>query len=324
VTNKAFDQKLDALLALRNDPNSPDLVSQLRKALNDRNNYYVAKAAGLVAEFSLTNLIPDLITAFDRFLEGGAKLDSQCWAKQAVAEALAELGHDDSAVFIKGSKHFQPEPIFGGQQDTAIRLRGTCTLALAQCKLSEHELLARLVDLLGDPEKGVRMEAIRAIGLCTRRDAVLLLRVKATAGDGEPEVIGQCLTTLLEIDAEDQVNYVMRFLDVSEDLRFEALAALGDCRDPRGAQALIDKLKHTDEQDIEEEIIMALGRSRHEIAVDYLLAKIEHGAVRDAATCITALARGPARHHVLERIRKLAQGRMSGDLNRLIAKEFAD
>lgn len=307
MTGKAYDQKLDALLALRNDPNSPDLAAQLRKALRDRSNYYVAKAAGLVGEFSLAALIPDLIAAFDRFLEGGAKLDSQCWATQAIAQALAELGHDDPAVFVKGAKHFQPEPVFGGQQDTAIRLRGICTLALVQCKLSEHELLTRLVDLLGDTEKSVRMEAIRAIGQCTGRDAALLLRVKATAGDSEPEVIGQCLTTLLEIDADDQVGYVMRFLNDSEDLRFEALAALSECRDPSAAKALIDALDRDEYYAVREGIFQALGRSRHKQAVDFLLTVIENGNTSDGATCLNAIARGPQRDLIRERVEQIVK-----------------
>jgi HEAT repeat protein len=276
VTSKAYDQKLDALLALRGNQNSDDVVLHLRKALRDRSNYYVAKAAALVAELALTSLKPDLVEAFDRFLAGGAKLDPQCWAKQAIAEALAELGHDDPIVFIKGTQHFQPEPVWGGQQDTAVRLRGVCTLALIQCKISEFELLSRLVELLGDPEKGVRIEAVRAIGQCSSRDAGLLLRVKATAGDTEAEVIGQCLTTLLDMNADEHVAYVSRFLNASDDVRFEALAALSECRDPRGAQVLIDSIKRTRDLEIKEEMIWAIGRSRHPVAVTRAGARANH------------------------------------------------
>ena len=323
MTGKAYDQKLDALLALRNDPSSAEVVPQLRKALRDRSNYYVAKAARLVAEFVLTALKQDLVEAFDRFLVGSAKLDPQCWAKQAIAEALAELGHDDPAVFIKGTEHFQSEPVWGGQQDTAVRLRGICTLALVQCKLSEFELLARLVDLLGDPEKGVRMEAIRAIGQCSGREAGLLLRVKATAGDTEAEVTGQCLFTLLEMAPDEHLTYVSRFIDMSDDVRFEALAALSECKDPRAAQTLIDCLKRTQEIDVREQMIMALGRSRHQVAIEYLLAQIESGRIPEASACITALARGPSRESVREAIVELFHRRSNDALNRLVAKEFA-
>jgi HEAT repeat protein len=318
VTGKAYDQKLDALLALRNDPSSPEVVPQLRKALRDRSNYYVAKAAALVAEFVLIGLKQDLVDAFDRFLAGGAKLDPQCWAKQAIAEALAGLGHDDPAIFIKGTEHFQPEPVWGGQQDTAIRLRGICTLALVQCKLSEHELLTRLVDLLGDPEKGVRMEAIRAIGQCTSRDAVLLLRVKATAGDSEADVIGQCLTTLLEIDADEQVGYVMGFLNDSDDLRFEALAALSECRDPSAGKALIDALDRDEYYAVRDEIFQALGRCRHKQAIDFLADVIENGNTSDAAACINAIAGGPQRDEIRERIEQIVNRRG----NDALAKKF--
>ncbi|MEO5862810.1 MAG: HEAT repeat domain-containing protein [Burkholderiales bacterium] len=288
----------------------------------DRNNYYVAKAAALVAELALTSLKPDLVEAFERFLTGGAKLDPQCWAKQAIAESLAELGHDDQLVFIKGTQHFQPEPVWGGQQDTAVRLRGVCTLALIQCKISEFELLSRLVDILGDPEKGVRMEAIRAIGQCSSPDASLLLRVKATAGDTETEVTGQCLVTLLDMGADQHIAYVSRFLNASDDIRFEALAALSECRDPRSAQLLIDSIKHAQDIDIKEEMILALGRSRHQVAMDFLLAEIENGRIQNASVCITALARGPSRDSLSEQVTNIVHRRANEILNRLVAKEF--
>ncbi len=322
MTSKAYDQKLDALLALRGNQNSDDVVLQLRKALRDRSNYYVAKAAALIAELALASLKPDLVEAFDRFLVGEAKLDPQCWAKQAIAEALADLGHDDPILFIKGTRQFQPDPVWGGQQDTAVRLRGVCTLALIQCKISEFEVLSRLVDLLGDPEKGVRMEAVRAIGQCSGRDAGLLLRVKATAGDTETEVTGQCLVTLLDMGADDHIEYVSRFLNASDDIRFEALAALSECRDPRGAQVLIDSIKHDHDIDIKEEMILALGRSRHQVAVDFLLAEIENGRIQDASACLTALARGPSREQMREQITIFVHRRANEELKRLVAKEF--
>ena len=324
MTGKAYDQKLDALFALRGNQNSDAAVPHLRKALRDRSNYYVAKAAALVAELGLKLLMPDLVEAFDRFLAGGAKLDAQCWAKQAIAEALAELGHDDPVVFIKGIQHFQPEPVWGGQQDTAVRLRGICTLALVQCNISEFELLTRLVGLLGDPEKGVRMEAIRAIGQCTGRDAGLLLRVKATAGDSDAEVTGQCLATLLDMDADEHLAYVSRFLTASDDVRFEALAALSECRDPRGAQEIINSLKRSQDIDIQEEMMLALGRSRHQLAVDFLLQEVEHGKVASASVCVIALARGAAKETVREQIAELVRRRAIEALTRLAAKEFAE
>jgi HEAT repeat protein len=305
VSNKAFDAKLDALLALRDNADGAARTASLRKALRDRSNYYVAKAAGLVAEFSLRTLIPDLIAAFDRFFDGGAGLDAQCRAKLAIIEALAELGFDDPAVFLTAGACVQMEPVFGGTEDTAVLLRGTSTLALVQCKWSEHELLTRLVDVLADREKGVRMEAIRAIGQCTARDAALLLRVKANAGDDEAEVIGQCFTTLLEIDAENQVAYVLRFLNADEALRFEALATLSECRDSRAADALIDILEQAEPIAHRSEIFQALGRSRHKHALDFLLATIETGNTADGLSSLTALMQGPQRESIGDHVAEI-------------------
>ena len=324
MSNKAFDQKLDALLELRDAADASERLMRLRKALCDRSNYYVAKAAALVAEFSLTALIPDLIATFDHFLEGGAKFDPQCWGKQAIAEALAELGHDQPAVFVKGSAHVQMEPVFGGKEDTAIRLRGACTLALVQCKWSEYELLTHLVNILADAEKGVRMEAIRAIGQCTARDAALLLRVKANAGDPEPEVIGQCLATLLEIDAENQLDYVRHFLHAEEDLRFEALVALSECRDPRAVNALVDVINRDEHRAIRHEIFQVLGRSRHKHAADFLLNAIQTGNTTDAAASIGAVLQGPARESLRVRVTEIVRQRGTAVLTKQLATILAE
>ncbi len=55
VDKQAFDRKLDEIQALRADP-SPE--NALRKALADRNNYLVAKAAAIMTERGFHELIP--------------------------------------------------------------------------------------------------------------------------------------------------------------------------------------------------------------------------------------------------------------------------
>jgi HEAT repeat protein len=66
---EAFDRKLAELTALRENPDSPETLAQLRKALKDRSNYIVAKVAALVGDLGAAALIPDLLAAFDRFLK---------------------------------------------------------------------------------------------------------------------------------------------------------------------------------------------------------------------------------------------------------------
>ena len=92
---EAFERKLEALAALRAAASPEAAIDPLRKALKDRSNYLVSKAATLAGELRLTALAPDLLHAFDRFMTGPSKTDPQCWAKDAIVKALKDLNHDD-------------------------------------------------------------------------------------------------------------------------------------------------------------------------------------------------------------------------------------
>ena len=89
---------MDALRNIAEDAR----IEPLRKALGNRNNFVVAKAADLLRESQLEQLIPELLTAFDRFFENPGKSDPQCWAKNALSRALAALQHHDPDVFLRG------------------------------------------------------------------------------------------------------------------------------------------------------------------------------------------------------------------------------
>src|SRR5262249_19055805 len=106
---QAFDKKIEALKELRSLPDSATAGAGLRKALKDRSNYLVSKAAAIVAELNLTDLIPDLLAAFERFLIDPVKSDPQCWAKLAIVKALKDLGHREPDVFLRGLTHIQLE-----------------------------------------------------------------------------------------------------------------------------------------------------------------------------------------------------------------------
>ena len=78
----------------------------------------------------LEELAPDLLRAFDRLMEKPVERDPQCWGKNAIVQALVALEHREAAPFVRGIRHIQIEPVWGGQEDTAPTLRGTCALAL--------------------------------------------------------------------------------------------------------------------------------------------------------------------------------------------------
>jgi HEAT repeat protein len=234
VAKEGLQEKIAAVEGLRFAPQAA--LEPLRKALRDRSHLLCAKAAVLAGDLLLREAIPDLIEAFDRFLKDPAKTDPQCRAKIAIVKALKDLGHDDPGVFLRGIAHRQTFI------DAESTLRGACALALVACSLPRETILLHLADVLADPEMRVRIDAARAIAQLPGQDSILMLRVKAQAGDKEPAVIGQCFLSLLGIDPLASIPFVARFLtSPEEDLRFEAAAALGECPHPLAVETLIGR-----------------------------------------------------------------------------------
>jgi len=137
VAKQAFEKKLAELEALRHASDPATVRDALRNALKDRNNYLVSKAAAMVGDLRIEDLMDDLIAAFGRFFADPVKSDPQCWAKNAIAKALKDLGCRQASVFRRGVDHVQLEPVWGGSADSAATLRGACTLALADCQMDD-------------------------------------------------------------------------------------------------------------------------------------------------------------------------------------------
>src|SRR5581483_10225271 len=82
-------------------------------------------------------------------------------------------------------------------------------------------------------DKTVRIDAARAIEQLNRAEGALLLRLKVLAGDPDPDVMGQCFSSMLNLAPYAVVAFVARFLKSrSEDIQLEAASALAQCRDP--------------------------------------------------------------------------------------------
>jgi HEAT repeat protein len=324
MSKKALEQKLAALEMLRSTAASSPLSPALRKALADPNNYYVSKAAAIAAEFALTDLIPDLTAAFDRFLIDPVKSDPQCWAKNAIAKTLKDFAYDDASFYLRGIKHIQMEPVWGGAEDTAATLRGACAFGLTTCSIPRAEAMRHLVDLLAaDTEKTVRMEAALAIAQLGGIESVLLLRLKALAGDREPEVIGQCFTGLLDLAPGDYVPFVASFLPAGTDVRFEAAAALAELPNPAAVAALTDHFAKSKNAETRRAIVLSLGASRLESAADFLLKVLTDGEIEEAIASVRALAASRFRDDVRDRVRDFAAHRADPRLAAAVLKEFS-
>ncbi len=285
---KKLEEQLEALEQFRQAGASPETTEALRKALRHRSNYYVAKAVRMVAELSLTTLIPDLLTSLDRFFVDPVKSDPQCWAKNAIVQALADLGHTESAVYLRGLHHIQMEPVWGGLSgewlsDSAGPLRARCALALIQCRdLSDVKLLSHLIDVLTDIDKTVRVEAARAIGRIDRAESALLLRLKALLGDREPEVLGACFSALLSFEPAEGIAFVARFLDAGDDAAGEAALALGLTHDAAALKILKDHWERRHDP----VLLTAIALTNLPEALDFLIDQV----AADSLAALEALA----------------------------------
>src|SRR5262249_48107208 len=161
----------------------------------------------------LRELIPDIAAAFERLFEDAVQRDPQCLGKTAAAKALTELDCRESELFLRGGRHVQMEPVWGGQDDTASLLRGTCLLGLVSAVDVRRETVLRcLVDGVTDPKANVRVEAVRALAQMAGDEGSLLLRLKAKVGDPELSVVGQVFDCLLALEREEAVPFVAAFL----------------------------------------------------------------------------------------------------------------
>jgi HEAT repeat protein len=306
-----LEERLEGLRQLRSVTPDDSTLSVLRKSLGDRANLVVAEAAKVAAELHLASLIPDLLTAFDRLFQNPVRNDPKCWGKKAIVTALSQLEFDESTPFLRGAKHVQMEPVWGGQEDSAVQLRATSVLGLVQCAdLSRVEVLRQLVDAMTDSADPVRLEAIRALEQMNGEEAVLLLRLKARVGDARPVVTGQVFDALLKLEPGLAVGFLSQFLH-SDDaaLRDEAALALGSSRSSEAASLLIDVWKATSDREFAAVLLRSLSSSRQPTAIDFLLELVRSGMTRDAVIALDALKIHQNSHEIWDRVEQARRER---------------
>lgn len=303
---RKVEQEIERLNLLRDAPER-EAVPALAKALADRVNLMVAKAAKIAGERKLGALVPNLLRAFDRLFEN----DPQCWGKNAIAQALVDLEYRESAPYVRGVRHIQMEPVWGGRQDTATTLRGICALALASgTDLPREDTLRLLVDALADKSDPVRAEAVRAVAQMGGAEGALLLRLKARVGDKELPVAGQTFDSLLALEAETAVVFVAGFLkEADEGIRAEAALSLGSSRLPGAVTALRAAWEEDKDPDLRLAVLRGLAVSRQPEALEFLLELVKDGRMRDACAAIEALSVDRESETIRERLEAAADGR---------------
>jgi HEAT repeat protein len=313
---RSFEEQIAALDSLRQQ--APEACAEpLRKALEHRNNFVVAKAADLARVFQLLQLIPELVTAFQRFFDNPVKTDPQCWAKNALSRTLAAFEHQDAAVFLRGLRHIQLEPVWGGSSDTAGTLRATCALALVQCRsLLEADLLAHLVELFADKDKSVRIEAARAIEQVGSPSAALLLRLRAVLGADEPEVLGTCYSGILRIEGASAIAWISRFLASSDDPAAEAALAIASTHSAQGFNLLRERFAEEADLWFRSVLLSAIALTRQDDAIEFLIDLVSSESLH-AEAAIETILRGMPSDEIMKRLEKLVAG------NQRLARSFA-
>jgi HEAT repeat protein len=295
-SQNSFDQELAELDAYKGKDLDAAAIEHLRKALTHRNNFLVAKAAKLVADAELFDLLPDVLAGFERFFVDPVKSDPQCWAKNALAKALVKLEHRQRDAYLRGMRHHQMEPVWGGVSDSAGTLRATCAHALVDCPgMSDADILMHLTGLLVDPDKAVRMEAVRAIAQVGGVSAALLLRLRALLGPvspdrDTPEVLGAVYSGLLSLDGERAIDLVTANMKDENDAAAEAAFALADLRSPKALAALVDRFNAGADPWFTSVLLSAIAITRLPEAFDFLLAMVAAES-NYAAPAIEAIAR---------------------------------
>ena len=291
MANRKVEEQIDTLSRLQEDGPEPATVTAVRKALRDRVGLVVAKAAKVAASLQLREVIPELLEAFDRLFEDATHRDPQCWGKNAIAKALGELDYRQGAPYLRGARHVQMEPVWGGQEDTAPILRGICLLSLIACSDIGREVVLRcLVDALVEPAQTVRTEAVRAIAEIGGDDSALLLRLKARAGDAESAVVGQAFDGVLRLEGPPAIPFVAGFLrTATEYVQAEAALSLGSSRLPAAVEALEEGWTGTRDPALREVIARAISASRQERGFVFLLDLVKNARPAESSMALEAL-----------------------------------
>jgi hypothetical protein len=303
-----------------------ELLSAIKSGLNTSESLIVEMAAKAVVELEPGDCRDELVAAYRRFVVkpgGSPDIDKNCRAKLPLVEALNRQGFDDADFYLAGMKYIQLEPVYGGSEDTAVHVRGVCAYGLIDVPLaSQTEMLFALVDLLNDKEHPAREHAARALGSTGLMAAAPVLRMKVLTGDSHIEVVGACLSGLMQYRDSHSLEFVAGYLSNDNPaLAIEAGLALAESRNEEAVRRLIDA---ADElyPDIREPLLVSVGLSRLPMAVDYLIGLIEKNG-HDAVTAVQALA--PVRFDAGTKDRVQAAVEASGkrDLARAFREHFS-
>jgi HEAT repeat protein len=284
------EQALDRLSTLRSGVGPPSEVTQeLKRFLGNRSSLVSAKAAKIAGELRSSQLVPDLVTAFERLMADPHKLDKGCAALTEIVAALYEMDYLEPEIYLKGMQHVQMEGAFGPPVDAAAKLRGLSALGLARTR--HPYALDEIVALLIDPWPRARIGAVRALASNGGEAGALLLKLKVLTGDDEPDVIAECFSGLLMDASERSLLFVAKYADAEDPAIAEAaILAIGSSRLPAAFDRLKEKWERSVDAALKRVLLLAMAMTRSEAAIAFLISLLEGSNTQTAKDTITALA----------------------------------
>jgi HEAT repeat protein len=297
-------------------------AANMRPFLRHKSNLVVAKAAARAMQ-SEPRCVQELVDAFRRLMEEPVKRDPGCSAKIAIAKALVQAEEPAAETYFAGVRHIQMEAVYGGQEDMARDLRGTCAIGLV--RMGHPEALFEAVRLLSDPAPEARTGAIRALSESGKPEAELVLRFKAMQGDRKSEVTGECFSGLLRLGPRERsIPYVSDFLNLRDSEVAEAAAiALGESRMREAWPILRDAFSRPGLQPVQGAVLLGIAMLRIDEGIDFLLERVADDRERVAATAIEALALYRNDPSIRGRLEKVVALRNSAALEKAMRNYWA-
>ena len=290
-------------------------IEALRKIVKGKHSFAITPATQLIINHRLTQLIPDLISTFNKMLINGEKTDPGCKAKWAIANTLYKLEQPDADLFLSGIRHIQLEPVWGGSEDTAPKLRSLCALGLVQSNY--YDALSELADLLVDPEHDARAGAARAIGYSENPAGIPMLRLKVNIGDIEPSVMSECFIALLKLSGDQSPKVFAALENGTDQIRELAAIALSEARIPGTFEAIRQQWKKTRSPELRQSFLLSIAILRIDEAIDFLIDLVARGNPQDAKDAFLALDIYRQTTEIWQQVTKAAKQRGDDALKQL-------
>jgi hypothetical protein len=317
-----IEKALNRLGELRHEVPTERTAQEIRHFLTHGSNLVVAKAAKIVGEARDSQFVPDLVSAFHRFMTNPQQIDKRCAAITEIVGSLYELDYSEPDVYRPGLRHVQLEASFGPPVDTAAALRGISAQGLLRTRYAEA--LTEVLPLLIDPEPPARIGAVRAFAVNGGSAGALILRLKVMTGDSEPEVLAECFSGLLSAAPERSLKFVAGYMDAEdESISAAAIWALGQSHSIAAFACLREKWDRTAARSFRKTILAAIAASRCDDATTFLCSIIVDEDSTTAADAMATLSGYKSSQSLRHAVADAVLTRGDRQLQRMFEQEFA-